>query len=75
MSVLPACMYVCAPCACLVPVDSEKDIRSPGTEVTDGCEPSCGCWELNPSPLQEHPVLLTTEKNLQPGVTCFVLFF
>lgn len=24
---------------------SEEDIGSPGTEVTDGFKPSCGCWE------------------------------
>jgi hypothetical protein len=23
------------------------------TEVMDGCEPPCGCWELNLGPLQE----------------------
>jgi hypothetical protein len=23
--------------------------------VTDGCEPPCGCWELNPGPLEEQP--------------------
>ena len=26
-----------------------------------GCEPPCGCWKLNPSPLQEQPVLFTSE--------------
>ena len=34
--------------------------------VTDSCEPPCGCWELNPGPLEEQPVLLTTEPALQP---------
>jgi hypothetical protein len=28
------------------------------TEVTEDCEPLCGCWELNPGPLQEQLVLL-----------------
>jgi hypothetical protein len=28
--------------------------------ITDGCEPSCGCWELNSGPLEEQSVLLTT---------------
>ena len=23
------------------------------TGVTDSCEPLCGCWELNPGPVQE----------------------
>jgi hypothetical protein len=22
--------------------------------ITDGCEPPCGCWELNSGPLEEH---------------------
>jgi hypothetical protein len=34
--------------------------------TTDGCEPPCGCWELNSGPLEEQPVLLTTEPSLQP---------
>jgi hypothetical protein len=32
--------------------------------ITDGCEPSCGCWELNSGPLEEQSVLLTTEPSL-----------
>jgi hypothetical protein len=34
--------------------------------ITDGCEPPCGCWELNSGPLEEQSVLLTTESSLQP---------
>jgi hypothetical protein len=34
---------------------------------TDGCEPPCGCWELNSGPLVEQPMLLTTEPSLQPS--------
>jgi hypothetical protein len=33
--------------------------------ITDGCEPPCGCWELNSGPLEEQSVLLTTESSLQ----------
>jgi hypothetical protein len=25
----------------------------------DGCEPPCGCWNLNSGPLEEQSVLLT----------------
>jgi hypothetical protein len=25
--------------------------------ITDGCEPPCGCWELNSGPLEEQSVL------------------
>jgi hypothetical protein len=35
--------------------------------ITDGCEPSCGCWGLNSGPLEEQSVLFTTEPSLQPG--------
>jgi hypothetical protein len=26
------------------PQKPEEDSGSPGTGVTDGCEPPCGCW-------------------------------
>jgi hypothetical protein len=42
--------------------------------ITDGCEPPCGCWDLNSEPLEEQPVLLTAEpslhltnSNIRPG--------
>jgi hypothetical protein len=35
--------------------------------LIDGCEPSCGYWELNSAPLEEQSVLLTTELSLQPS--------
>ena len=34
--------------------------------ITDGCEPPCGCWELNSGPLEEQLVLLTVVPSLQP---------
>jgi hypothetical protein len=43
----------------LVPVC--EDVRYPRTEVTDRCKLPCGCWEPNPGPLEEQPVLLTGE--------------
>ena len=47
--------------------------------MRDGCEPPGGCWKLNSGPLEEQPVLLTTEpsfqaKTLTLQVFCFVLF-
>jgi hypothetical protein len=33
--------------------------------ITDGCEPPCGCWDLNSRPLEEQSVLLTSEPSLQ----------
>lgn len=37
---------------------------SPETRVSDGCEFSSGCWELNLDPLQEQQMLLTPESHL-----------
>lgn len=33
--------------------EPEEHIRSLGTGITGGCQPSCDSWELNPGPLQE----------------------
>jgi hypothetical protein len=33
--------------------------------IIDGCEPPCGCWELNSGPLEEQSVFLTAEPSLQ----------
>ena len=41
---------------------------------TNGCEPPCGCWELNLEPLEEQSVLLTAEPSL-PSPFCFVIEF
>jgi hypothetical protein len=39
--------------------------------ITDGCEPLCGCWDLNSGPLEEQSVLLPSEPSLQPLVFIF----
>lgn len=48
--------------ACMLPVcstsRSQKRALNP---PIDGCEPSCGHWELNPGLLEEQPVCLTAE--------------
>jgi hypothetical protein len=31
--------------------------------ITDGCEPPCGCWELNSGSLEEQSLLLTPEPS------------
>ena len=38
----------------------------------DGCEPPCGCWELNSGHLEEQSVLLTTESSLQSKSTFLI---
>jgi hypothetical protein len=43
--------------------------------ITDGCEPPCGCWNLNSGPLEEQSVLLTTESSLQPQWVLFLTSF
>jgi hypothetical protein len=42
-----------------------ENVGSPVTEVIDSCELPCGCWELNPGPSEEQPVLLTAEPAPQ----------
>jgi hypothetical protein len=42
-----------------------EDAGLPGTGVTGSCESLCRCWKLNPSPMKEHPVLLTAEPSFQ----------
>jgi hypothetical protein len=34
--------------------------------ITDGCEPSCGYWDVNSGPSEEQSVLLPAEPSLQP---------
>jgi len=45
--------------------------------ITDGCEPPCGCWELNSGPLEEQSVLLTADPFHQPLSWAFkkILYF
>jgi len=45
----------------------QTDQKRASDSITDGCEPSCGCWELNSGPLEEQSVLLTAESHLQPS--------
>ena len=32
--------------------------------ILDGCEPPCGCWEMNLAPLEEQTVLFLTLSHL-----------
>jgi hypothetical protein len=47
-------------CSCLQ--THQKRASDP---ITDGCEPPCGCWDLNSESLEEQSLLLTTEPSLQ----------
>jgi hypothetical protein len=50
---------------CLVPTGARR-VRFPETGVTNGFELQYGCWESYLGPLEEQPVLLTTEPSLLP---------
>ena len=40
--------------------------------IVDGYDLPCGCWELNSGPLEEHPVILTSEPSSQPPKNTFL---
>jgi hypothetical protein len=40
--------------------------------VMDGCEPPCGCWDLNSGPSEEQSVLLMAEPSLHPPHSNFL---
>ncbi|XP_052043783.1 E3 ubiquitin-protein ligase NEDD4 [Apodemus sylvaticus] len=44
---------------------TEEGGGSPGSDVTDTCDPPCGCWELNPNSLEEEHVLFTADPYLE----------
>ena len=55
---LPECTSAYGVCVqCLY--QPEEGIVSLVARVTDSCEQPCKWWELNSSPLEEHPGLLT----------------
>lgn len=35
----------------------EEGVESHGARVTVSCELLCGCWKLNPGPLEKKPAL------------------
>ena len=49
-------------------------VRSPGTGITDSCELSCGCWDLNLGSLKNKPMFLTAKPSPQPQVSAFTQF-
>jgi hypothetical protein len=50
---------------------SEENTEFPETGVTNGFELPCGCWESNLGPLEEQPMLVTTEPSLHPRSSTF----
>ena len=56
-------------------LSSDTQQKSASDSITDGCEPPCGCWDLNSEPLEEQSVLSTAEPSLQPLIFFCFLFF
>lgn len=54
-----ACVHMCAPCVCLMPLEARRELWVPQNWVTGSCEPTCGYWEPNPSTLEEQQVFVT----------------
>ena len=51
---------------CTMTMQASRGCQTPlKLELTDSCEPPCGCWELNPAPVEEQPVFLIAELFLQ----------
>ena len=49
-----------------------SDTQEEGSDlITGGCEPPCGCWELNSGPSEEHSVLLPAEPLHRPSIEVF----
>jgi hypothetical protein len=63
-------LFIWAHCCCLH--THQKRVSDP---ITYGCEPSCGCWELNLGPLKEQSVLLTAEPSLKPPLLFKFIYF
>jgi hypothetical protein len=53
--------YISVHCSCL-----QTHEKRSSDLITDGCEPPCGCWDLNSGPSEEQSVLLTAESSPQP---------
>lgn len=65
---------VCVPCSCVVPLQPEEGIRSPGPGITDCCEATCGCWKLDLVPLRKIRNLNCGAIFLVPCASCFMNF-
>lgn len=62
MNVFPPCMSVYRMCD----LGTQKSIESvtfTGTGGINVCEQLCGCWKMNPGPLQEQEVLLPAKSS------------
>lgn len=67
MSVLPACEYVHLGHA-WCPWRTSNSLRG----LMDDCELQCGLLKMNAGPLQDQPVLLTSELYSRPMLAIFM---
>jgi hypothetical protein len=61
-------MNLCIPCVYQAPEEAIAGVRSLELE-SQTCELSHQCWELNPGPLQEEPLLLTSDPFTSQGLS------
>ena len=64
--------YLCTSRLYLVPMPGTHGDQKKVSGVTIATW--VGCWEPNPGPLGEHPVLLTSGPSLQPPTRLFFFF-
>jgi hypothetical protein len=70
------CLHACICATCVQyqqKPEKDESVRSPGTGGTDGCEPLCGCWDLDLDTLKEQPVFLTSEPSLYSHGILFLI--
>jgi hypothetical protein len=58
---------------CIDVFPSSMSVRSPEIGVIGSCKLLRGCWELNPCPVEEQSVLLTTEPSLQSQILFYFI--
>ena len=58
-----AFLWVCVPHACRDHRGQKRAADTLGLGLQTGCELPCWCWKLNPGPLEEQPVFLTTDLS------------
>lgn len=61
MTLLSACMYVCALCACPVPEEGRRGCQTPQTLGLEFVKLPWVLWELNLGLVEEQKVLSATE--------------
>lgn len=64
-------MYICAPCTCSTHEGLKRALDALELKL-DGCELACECCEPSLGPLEEQPVLSTSERSLQPSELQFI---